>query len=387
MPNWFWPEPHARPKVDASMGWTKNLAALLAVAGVLMAAEPRWRVSYLYDELDSSLTISDLKFPTPRRGLAAGVLRTGRAAKPVIISTNDGGLTWSMDKLKEQPVSLFFLNDSLGWMVTARGLWKTEESGRSWSKISSPKDVLKVYFLDPNRGFAIGARKTILETADGGKSWQAPPVAEQVSTAEANTVFATLDFLQGRFGIIAGWSRPPRPRASRFPDWMDPEAALKQRELPSSGVVLETRDGGRNWTPQVVSMFGRITQVALDPAAAALTLVEFDQGFEWPSEVFHVDLRTGKSNRVFRERDRMVTALCLDGAGNGYLAAIERQGTLRNSPIPGKLHVLRSTNLQQWRDMRVDYRAVAHRAILAAAGPAHLWAATDTGMILRLENE
>jgi hypothetical protein len=34
--------------------------------------------------------------------------------------------------------------------------------------------------------------------------------------------------------------------------------------------------------------------------------------------------------------------------------------------------------------MQVDYRAVARRVILATAGPDHVWAATDTGMILKL---
>ena len=37
--------------------------------------------------------------------------------------------------------------------------------------------------------------------------------------------------------------------------------------------------------------------------------------------------------------------------------------------------------------MEVDYRAVAHRAILAAPDAANLWVATDTGMILQLVRE
>ena len=34
--------------------------------------------------------------------------------------------------------------------------------------------------------------------------------------------------------------------------------------------------------------------------------------------------------------------------------------------------------------MEVDYHAVARRVILSAAGPNDIWAATDTGMILKL---
>jgi hypothetical protein len=97
-------------------------------------------------------------------------------------------------------------------------------------------------------------------------------------------------------------------------------------------------------------------------------------------------MRTGKSERVFREKDRAVTGLLIDQLHTGYLAAIECSSTLHRSPIPGKLHILRSTGFKRWSEMRVDYRAVAHRATLTAAGP-HVWVATDTGMILKLQNE
>jgi len=360
-----------------------------AVACLCAAANagPHWRLQYFHDELDSTLLITDLKFPSARRGLAVGLLQKRESAKPVMVSTNDAGATWSVQQLKEPPLSLFFLNDSLGWMVTDRGIWKTEEAGRNWNKVASVQGVLRVHFLDENRGFAAGVRKTLLETNDGGRSWIAPQIVEKVSTSKTNTVFAALDFLGGRFGLIAGWSRPPRAMGSRFPDWMDPEAASRRRELPATTIVIETRDGGVNWTPQVVSAFGRVTQIQLNPAGSALTLMEFDEAFEWPSEVFRVDLHTGKSTRVFREKDRMVTNMYLDRSGGGYLAAIECGGMLHRSPIPGRLRILRSADLTSWQEMRVDYRAVAHRAILAAADSAHIWVATDTGMILRLENE
>jgi len=362
-----------------------TLAALAMFVCTLAGAEPRWRLRYFHDEIRSTLVISDLKFPSPRRGLAVGALQEEQSTKPVMVSTNDGGATWSIQKLRDHPLSLFFLNDSLGWMVTARGVWRTDEGGLQWNKVSGRSGILRVYFLNENRGFAIGPRKTILETSDGGKSWSALKAAEKVSTSTANTVFTAMDFLGGRFGIIAGWSQPPRRYASRLPDWMDPESALKRRELPASTIVLETRDGGANWNSQVTSMFGRINLLRISPAASALSVFEFDDSFEYPSEVFCVDLRTGKSWRVLREKDRMATDAYEDGEGNAYIAAIECAGKLRRSPIPGKLMILRSVDLKAWHEMPVDYRAVAHRAILAAAGPAHIWAATDTGMILKLE--
>jgi hypothetical protein len=72
-----------------------------------------------------------------------------------------------------------------------------------------------------------------------------------------------------------------------------------------------------------------------------------------------------------------------------YVAAIAYPGALRRLPVPGRLHILHTRNLDAasplWEEMQVDYRATAARALLAAAGPDQLWAATDTGMILKLE--
>jgi hypothetical protein len=46
--------------------------------------------------------------------------------------------------------------------------------------------------------------------------------------------------------------------------------------------------------------------------------------------------------------------------------------------------MLESANLKVWREMDIDYRAVAQRAVLAAVDAQHAWVATDTGMILSL---
>jgi hypothetical protein len=45
---------------------------------------------------------------------------------------------------------------------------------------------------------------------------------------------------------------------------------------------------------------------------------------------------------------------------------------------------LRSDDGESFEDMPVDYRAVARRVMVSTAGPDDVWAATDTGMILKL---
>ncbi len=51
--------------------------------------------------------------------------------------------------------------------------------------------------------------------------------------------------------------------------------------------------------------------------------------------------------------------------------------------LPGKIHVLESTDLKQWNEVKVDFRASGANAILAGPDSEHLFMATDAGMILR----
>jgi len=53
--------------------------------------------------------------------------------------------------------------------------------------------------------------------------------------------------------------------------------------------------------------------------------------------------------------------------------------------VPSKVQVLRSKDFAVWTEMAVDYRAVAHRAMLAIADEKNLWIATDSGMILKYQ--
>src|SRR5215467_4445386 len=153
-------------------GYFFPLTLLLALSTLAQAEDsPRWRIQYFYDEVRATFEISDLKFPTAKNGMAVGAIVSQHGAKPTSAITTDGGAHWSLAPLKERPASIFFINDSLGWMVTDKGLWQTEEFGKSWHKLKAPSGLWRVYFLNPDRGWAIGSKKQIFETSNGGKDW------------------------------------------------------------------------------------------------------------------------------------------------------------------------------------------------------------------------
>jgi hypothetical protein len=358
---------------------------LLGAAWLARAEENgRWRLQYFYDKEHANFAISDLKFPSAKRGVAVGAILDGHSVKPMSALTSDGGAHWSLVPLNEPGMSLFFLNDSLGWLVTTKGLWQTEESGRSWRKVKAPPGLLRVHFLDPEHGWAVGMRKQIYETKNGGVDWVKLPVVDQIESSQENTRFSWIEFVGKDVGIIGGSSRPGRVN-SELPDWMEPEEASKRREWPHLAVTLETRDGGKSWKPSTASIFGEITEARFSTAGWGLGLIEFSGTFDWPSEVMFWDWKTGRQKRIYRTKDRKVTDVAITGAdGPIYLAAVEHSGQLQQLVVPGKVKIIRSGNAKDWTEMDVDYHAVARRVILAAAGPNDIWAATVTGMILKL---
>ena len=363
--------------------WLRIPLLALAAAAPHHGAE-RFAMSYFYDKDDSHLALVDFKFPSAKRGVAAGaVIDKGKAPRPVLLSTSDAGKKWEIVPLKEFPQSLFFLNDSLGWMVTQGGIWRTLEGGRDWQKLKSIKDVNRVHFLDDNRGFAIAGMKTVHTTIDGGKTWAKLDAAAKIESTKEFTSFNLIDFV-GNFGLIAGVSLRPRPFDDSEFDWMYPERATRRRETPHLSILLETRDGGKTWTNSAASVFGIATGLTLAPWGG-LALFEYKDSFQYPSEVLAIDLLTGRSTSVYHDKKVAVTDVIWGGRETAVVAGYEPIGAYVRAPVPGKVHFEISTGLSIWTKIETDYRAIARRVRLARAPDGQVWAATDTGMILKLE--
>jgi len=364
-------------------------AKALAVFFVLSLGLPlfgqsaqRWKIQFSYKKLDSLLELRDIKCPSAQRCIAAGVIfeKNGHE-QGVVVLTSDGGKQWSVVDVKEHPVSLFFLNDTLGWMITDRGIWSTDESGRVWTKLETPKGALRVHFLDPSHGYATGFPKLVYETTDGGKKWNKLAVAEQPPTEAQDTVYDCISF-SGEHGVIVG-NLIQRENVSR-PIWLDPDVARYRREHETKIAILETFDGGKKWAASTLPIVGTLSQLKFANDGSAIMLVEYMNYFSLPSSVYKTRLRQQGTQTIFEERDRAVTDVSLLPDGSAILASIEPPGASNQVPIPGKVKMYESADLKVWREMDIDYRAVAQRAMLAAIDLQHIWLATDTGMILSL---
>ena len=361
-----------------------TIILLLAASAFAAAAEPHWDIQYSYRQVDSTLSINDFLFTSETRGVLCGFTTDRRGKEnPLVMVTTDGGRHWSETPVKEAGLSMFFLDDSTGWMVTEKGIWQTTESGRSWTKMkSAPSGMLRIWFLDKKHGYTAGLEKRVFETVNGGDTWTLLPISQEAQGDPTYTTYGEIAFSEDG-GIIAGWNIPPRPGG---PDWMEPERAAKRRQLPNLTILLQTANGGKTWAKSEASVFGQVTRISLAPQGVALGLVEYKDEFEYPSEVYRINTRLdGSSVSAFRDKSRAITDVrTFAGSNRGLIAGYETSGTIYRSPIPGKLKVLTSDDLENWTEMTVDYRAVAHRAMISGPDENHLWIATDTGMILKL---
>ena len=165
---------------------------------------------------------------------------------------------------------------------------------------------------------------------------------------------------------------------------MEPAQAEAAKQVPHVSILLQTKDAGATWHESHVSLFGQITRISLSAENVGLGLVEFKDAFDYPAEVYRIDLTTGNSSMAFRAKDRAITDIRMLSGTRAVLVGYETNGPIFRSPIPGKLKVLTSSDLEKWTEMPVDYRAVAHAALITGPDEQHLWIATDTGMILKL---
>jgi len=363
---------------------TRVVTLFLAMTALAVGAEQHWDIQYNYRQVDSTLSINDFLFTSDTRGIVCG-FTTDRHSKetPLVLVTKDGGQHWNEIPIKEAGLSMYFLDDSNGWMVTDKGVWQTTEAGRSWTKLKgAPSGLLRIWFLDKKHGFAAGLEKRVFETTNGGDTWTLLPISAEAQGDSTYTTYGEIAF-SGNDGIISGWNIPPRRGG---PDWMEPERAAQRRQLPNLTILLQTRDAGKTWQKGEASIFGQVTRISMAPQGIALGLVEYKDEFDYPSEVYRINTRLkGTSDSVFRDKSRAITDVrTFAGSNGGLIAGYETEGTIYRSPIPGKLKVLTSDDLETWHEMTVDYKAVAHRAMIAGPDEKHLWIATDTGMILKL---
>ena len=102
-----------------------------------------------------------------------------------IYHTSNGGVSWlsQFTQYGDHYISIFFLNDSVGWVGSTEGeVYHTVNGGDNWIFQSTPQHcaINDLYFLDENYGYTAGGELFapgtqyyfILHTENGGTDWE-----------------------------------------------------------------------------------------------------------------------------------------------------------------------------------------------------------------------
>ena len=297
-----------------------------------------------------------------------------RSKEKAFLVRTDGGM-WSQELLPEAAKSVATDGERI-FIAGASGVWERPRKGRGdWIRRWDGEGLERIVFSG-KQWFAAGAGKTLIRLEDDNQ-WRRVPAADEPSTKTAFTTYHWIHFVTERVGIVSGASRPPRGgRTADYPAWLDPHAEDRRKEWPGASVTLETRDGGKTWKQSVTSIFGTISRVRYARDGRGLALIQFHDAFDWPSEVFTIDLKTGSSERSFRRKDRAVTDTWLF-PGSGYLVTIEPP---IESGSSGRLGLFHSTDLRDWRELEIP-EAHGNRAWLSGSASGALWIASDHGTL------
>jgi photosystem II stability/assembly factor-like uncharacterized protein len=171
--------------------------------------------------------LSDIQFLDVSNGWLVG--KDG-----ALYTTADGGATWAKAipagyPPEEDFSKLYFVNESVGYILGYHGVYKTENAGASWQNNWLPavpyRGAWDMSFIDDRTGFLLGSRYTdadpvtLYRTTDGAATWSE---VQGAKTSVLRTIL-TVSFVDA----MTGWA--------------------------GGGVIMKTIDGGETWQTQVAA--------------------------------------------------------------------------------------------------------------------------------------
>jgi photosystem II stability/assembly factor-like uncharacterized protein len=193
-------------------------------------------------------------------------LKSNDDPRTYLMNTTDGGESWERVEIPGADVNArlvraVFSPSGSGWAFGEGGaVYKSSPVDPKWVRLNAPTRHLLLggTFIDDNRGWLVGAGSTILQTSDGGETWQVAKLADAPGIR-----FNATSFVGSRLGWAVG----------------------------SSGSVYRTVNGGRTWQAQSSGVTADLYDVRFLDAvegwavgAEGTTIYTADGGQSWVTE-------------------------------------------------------------------------------------------------------
>ena len=234
----------------------KKLTFLLLM--FLIVANGYTQDGWFMQDANTDAPLSDVFFVNDSIGWIVGLCP--------ILKTVDGGNTWmeSDTSLGENFSSIFFIDDSTGWIAGGNGkIIHTENAGISWIEQYSNDlyPLLSVYFVTKKIGFACGTSRRVIKTTDGGNNWEILDT-DPYQPGAYHTIF----FVDSLTGWVAGEQSHIYKTTDSGKNWKlynlnrvldediysikfidDTTGFAAAGWYPWSGIILKTINGGETW--------------------------------------------------------------------------------------------------------------------------------------------
>lgn len=249
-------EGHADVVSILSLVFTDNQHGWAATSTHVFESEDGGR-SWKARMAESAASFQALVFRDERRGWVFGSRGNATSQKGAIWRTADGGGTWSESptSVPGPIVSASFCDTDLGFAVGPEQALRTTDGGVTWtvSFQGTPTDqLLGVRCSGRSEAWAVGSKGTVLQTVDGGVSWQ----RRELGGANANLTRVYFEqsrgWIVGFHGLLLAsedggrtWKQVPVPTNEALLDiHVD---GVEGWIVGTHGTILRSADGGRTW--------------------------------------------------------------------------------------------------------------------------------------------
>jgi photosystem II stability/assembly factor-like uncharacterized protein len=161
----------------------------------------------------------------------------------IILNTSNGGINWNVQNtgIDYEIRSLFFINNRTGWATAWRYfgdsiaypgtiILKTSNGGLNWISSDYPDTnvyLSSIYFLDSLKGFISATPNFILNTTNGGTSWNQ---SFSDTVLYRNLPINKIEFYNDQIGYACGGTRD------------------------FAGIIWTTTDSGINWNTNYIAL-------------------------------------------------------------------------------------------------------------------------------------